>query len=108
MFSSTVQVSLLNQEIIIEMIQSEVEVKLRNANDTRTFQEQVYLQKNLKQSFSLEVKNTYIIIMFPFDIFMLQKVEYIQSTLTSPRSDSTVSPKPSGIVSFGWVEPFIS
>ncbi|CAE6128868.1 unnamed protein product [Arabidopsis arenosa] len=58
------EVSLLNQEIIIEMIQSEVEVKLRNANDTRTFQE--------------------------------QKVEYIQSTLTSPRSDSTVSPKLSG------------
>lgn len=53
---STVQVSLLNQEIIIEMIQSEVELKLRNANDTRTFQEQVCLQNNLKEYFSLEEK----------------------------------------------------
>lgn len=40
----------------------------------------------------------------PFDIFMLQKVEYIQSTLTSSRSDPPVSPLLSGIVSFGWVE----
>lgn len=37
------QVSLLNQEIIIEKIQSVVESKLRNSNDTRTFQEQVKL-----------------------------------------------------------------
>ncbi|XP_010421834.2 PREDICTED: DNA mismatch repair protein MLH1 isoform X1 [Camelina sativa] len=58
------EVSLLNQEIIIEMIQSEVELKLRSANDTRTFQE--------------------------------QKVEYIQSTLTSSRSDPPVSPLLSG------------
>lgn len=43
------QVSLLNQEIMIEMIQSEVELKLRNTNDTRTFQEQVCVQKNFKQ-----------------------------------------------------------
>ncbi|PON72536.1 DNA mismatch repair protein [Parasponia andersonii] len=34
------EVSLLNQEIIIEKIQSVVESKLRNSNDTRTFQEQ--------------------------------------------------------------------
>ncbi|CAF2124989.1 hypothetical protein HID58_010521 [Brassica napus] len=58
------EVSLLNQEIMIEMIQSEVELKLRNTNDTRTFQE--------------------------------QKVEYIQSTLKSSRSDTPVSPLPSG------------
>lgn len=51
---------------MIEMIQSEVELKLRNANDTRTFQEQVCLQKNLKQYFSLEVKNIY---KWSFDIF---------------------------------------
>ncbi|KAJ0233220.1 DNA mismatch repair protein MLH1 [Hirschfeldia incana] len=58
------EVSLLNQEIMIEMIQSEVELKLRNTNDTRTFQE--------------------------------QKVEYIQSTLKSSRSDTPISPLPSG------------
>lgn len=34
------EVSILNQEIIIEKIQSVVELKLRNSNDTRTFQEQ--------------------------------------------------------------------
>ncbi|XP_038681486.1 DNA mismatch repair protein MLH1 isoform X2 [Tripterygium wilfordii] len=34
------EVSLLNQEAIIEKIQSTVESKLRNSNDTRTFQEQ--------------------------------------------------------------------
>uniref|UniRef100_A0A2P2LUP8 DNA mismatch repair protein MLH1 n=1 Tax=Rhizophora mucronata TaxID=61149 RepID=A0A2P2LUP8_RHIMU len=35
------EVSLLNQEIIIEKIQSAVELKLRNSNDARMFQEQV-------------------------------------------------------------------
>ncbi|KAH7833211.1 hypothetical protein Vadar_004148 [Vaccinium darrowii] len=35
------EVSLLNQEIIIEKIQSAVESKLRNSNESRTFQEQV-------------------------------------------------------------------
>ena len=35
------QVSLLNQEAIIEKIQSVFESKLRNSNDERTFQEQV-------------------------------------------------------------------
>ncbi|GFP81438.1 DNA mismatch repair protein mlh1 [Phtheirospermum japonicum] len=35
------EVSLLNQEVIIEKIQSAIELKLRNCNDTRTFQEQV-------------------------------------------------------------------
>ncbi|XP_010543732.1 PREDICTED: DNA mismatch repair protein MLH1 [Tarenaya hassleriana] len=34
------EVSLLNQEVIIEKIQSEIESKLRNTNDSRTFQEQ--------------------------------------------------------------------
>ncbi|XP_059630978.1 DNA mismatch repair protein MLH1-like [Cornus florida] len=34
------EVSLLNQEVIIEKIQSAVESKLRNSNDARTFQEQ--------------------------------------------------------------------
>lgn len=34
------EVSILNQEIIIEKIQSVAELKLRNSNDTRTFQEQ--------------------------------------------------------------------
>ncbi|KAH6759331.1 MUTL-like protein 1 [Perilla frutescens var. frutescens] len=34
------EVSLLNQEIIIEKIQSAIESKLRNSNDSRTFQEQ--------------------------------------------------------------------
>lgn len=34
------EVSLLNQEVIIERIQSVVESKLRSSNDTRTFQEQ--------------------------------------------------------------------
>ncbi|KAG8378498.1 hypothetical protein BUALT_Bualt08G0143400 [Buddleja alternifolia] len=34
------QVSLLNQEVIIEKIQSSVESKLRNSNESRTFQEQ--------------------------------------------------------------------
>lgn len=34
------EVSLLNQETIIEKIQSVVETKLRNSNDARTFQEQ--------------------------------------------------------------------
>ncbi|XP_022932100.1 DNA mismatch repair protein MLH1 isoform X1 [Cucurbita moschata] len=34
------EVSLLNQEVIIERIQSAVESKLRSSNDTRTFQEQ--------------------------------------------------------------------
>ena len=38
-----VQVSLLNQEVIIEKIQSVVESKLRNSNEARTFQEQVFL-----------------------------------------------------------------
>lgn len=36
------QVSLLNQEVIIEKIQSVVESKLRNSNESRTFQEQVF------------------------------------------------------------------
>ena len=35
------QVSLLNQEAIIEKIQSAFESKLRNSNEERTFQEQV-------------------------------------------------------------------
>ena len=35
------QVSLLNQEVIIEKIQSEVELQLINSNETRTFKEQV-------------------------------------------------------------------
>ncbi|XP_057469436.1 DNA mismatch repair protein MLH1 isoform X2 [Actinidia eriantha] len=35
------EVSLLNQEVIIEKIQSAVESKLRNCNESRTFQEQV-------------------------------------------------------------------
>ncbi|XP_022159006.1 DNA mismatch repair protein MLH1 [Momordica charantia] len=34
------EVTLLNQEVIIERIQSAVESKLRSSNDTRTFQEQ--------------------------------------------------------------------
>ncbi|KAA8538700.1 hypothetical protein F0562_028319 [Nyssa sinensis] len=34
------EVSLLNQEVIIEKIQSAVEFKLRNSNESRTFQEQ--------------------------------------------------------------------
>ncbi|KAL6512140.1 DNA mismatch repair protein [Orobanche gracilis] len=34
------EVCLLNQEVIIEKIQSAVELKLRNCNDSRTFQEQ--------------------------------------------------------------------
>lgn len=36
-----VQVSLLNQEVIVEKIQSVVESVLRNSNESRTFQEQV-------------------------------------------------------------------
>ncbi|KAI8526584.1 hypothetical protein RHMOL_Rhmol12G0007500 [Rhododendron molle] len=35
------EVSLLNQEIVIEKVQSAVESKLRNSNESRTFQEQV-------------------------------------------------------------------
>ncbi|THG03817.1 hypothetical protein TEA_017270 [Camellia sinensis var. sinensis] len=35
------KVSLLNQEVVIEKIQSAVESKLRNSNEARTFQEQV-------------------------------------------------------------------
>jgi DNA mismatch repair protein MLH1 len=35
------EVSLLNQEVIIEKIQSVVESKLRNSNEARTFQEQI-------------------------------------------------------------------
>lgn len=35
------EVSLLNQEVIIEKIQSEVELQLTNSNDTRIFEEQV-------------------------------------------------------------------
>ena len=35
------QVSLLNQEAIVEKIQSAFESKLRNSNEERTFQEQV-------------------------------------------------------------------
>lgn len=38
------QVSLLNQEVIIEKIQSVIESKLRNSNESRTFQEQVFRQ----------------------------------------------------------------
>ncbi|PIN11437.1 DNA mismatch repair protein - MLH1 family [Handroanthus impetiginosus] len=34
------EVSLLNQEVIIEKIQSAIELKLRNSNESRTFQEQ--------------------------------------------------------------------
>lgn len=37
------QVSLLNQEVIIAKIQSVVESKLRNSNEAQTFQEQVFL-----------------------------------------------------------------
>lgn len=36
------QVSLLNQEVIIEKIQSAVESRLRNSNESRIFQEQVF------------------------------------------------------------------
>lgn len=95
------QVSLLNQEIMIEMIQSEVELKLRNTNDTRTFEEQVCVQKNFKQIFLVEVKNIYIN-SYKGSI-MVQKVEYIQSTLKSSRSDTPVSPLPSGTESFSCV-----
>ncbi|KAH9617010.1 hypothetical protein KSS87_023847 [Heliosperma pusillum] len=35
------EVSLLNQEVIIERIQAEVELQLMNSNETRTFQEQL-------------------------------------------------------------------
>ncbi|KAL0351300.1 UNVERIFIED_CONTAM: DNA mismatch repair protein MLH1 [Sesamum calycinum] len=35
-----IDVSLLNQEVIVEKIQSAIESKLRNSNDSRTFQEQ--------------------------------------------------------------------
>ncbi|KAJ8442861.1 hypothetical protein Cgig2_022227 [Carnegiea gigantea] len=35
------EVSLLNQEVIIEKIQSEVELQLTNSNETRTFKEQL-------------------------------------------------------------------
>lgn len=37
------QVSLLNQEIIIEKIQSTIESRLRNSNESRIFQEQVLM-----------------------------------------------------------------
>lgn len=46
--------------------------------------------KELQAIFLLEVKNIYKC------SFMLQKVEYIQSTLKSSRSDTPVSPLPSG------------
>lgn len=36
------QVSLLNQEIIVEKIQTIIELRLRNSNESRTFQEQVF------------------------------------------------------------------
>lgn len=39
---ANMQVSLLNQEFIINTIQSAVESKLRNSNEARTFQEQVH------------------------------------------------------------------
>ncbi|KAK3004984.1 hypothetical protein RJ639_017902 [Escallonia herrerae] len=42
------EVSLLNQEVIIEKIQSAVESKLRNSNEARTFQEQVQGYKGPK------------------------------------------------------------
>lgn len=35
------QVSLLNQEVIIEKIQSTIEMKLRSLNEAGTYQEQV-------------------------------------------------------------------
>lgn len=38
------QVSLLNQEVIIEKIQSVIELRLRNSNESKTFQEQVLLE----------------------------------------------------------------
>nr|GMD44285.1 MutL-like protein 1 [Ipomoea batatas] len=42
-------VILLNQEVIIEKIQSVVELKLRSSNESRIFQEQV-LVRNLLES----------------------------------------------------------
>lgn len=54
------QVSLLNQEVIIERIQSAVESKLRSSNDMRTFQEQVYLKalsENRKVGLQLVIGN---------------------------------------------------
>lgn len=45
------QVSLLNQELIVEKIQSAVELKLRQSNDSRTYKEQVLsLNLNWKKS----------------------------------------------------------
>ncbi|KAK2980910.1 hypothetical protein RJ640_013412 [Escallonia rubra] len=44
---SSLKVSLLNQEVIIEKIQSAVESKLRNSNEARTFQEQVVFESLL-------------------------------------------------------------
>nr|GMD57803.1 DNA mismatch repair protein MLH1 isoform X2 [Ipomoea batatas] len=43
------EVSLLNQEVIIEKIQSVVELKLRSSNESRIFQEQVLI-RNLLES----------------------------------------------------------
>ncbi|KAF4388039.1 hypothetical protein F8388_014722 [Cannabis sativa] len=48
------EVSLLNQEVIIEKIQSLVESKLRNSNDTRTFQEQTIEPSSSGQVCSLK------------------------------------------------------
>lgn len=45
------QVSLLNQEVIIEKIQSVVESRLRSSNETQTFQEQVLLVVTKKWSY---------------------------------------------------------
>lgn len=55
------------------------------------------VQNNFKQYFLLEIKNNYKC------SFVLQKVEYIQSTLKFSKSDTPVSPLPSGIDSFGCV-----
>jgi hypothetical protein len=41
-----IEVSLLNQEVLIEKIQSVIESTLRNSNEARTFQEQVCLRHN--------------------------------------------------------------
>ncbi|KAK3008636.1 hypothetical protein RJ639_013445, partial [Escallonia herrerae] len=63
MMADDFEVSLLNQEVIIEKIQSAVESKLRNFNEARTFQEQVVFER----------------LLYTFDYLLVQIKSFLQS-----------------------------
>lgn len=80
------QVSLLNQEVIVERIQSAIESKLRNSNESRTFQEQVLstnvtFQLDFTYMFGLSYFLYWHKILTPEESYFMNFLIYIQVIL---------------------------